>query len=612
MRAVNNLSLKERLGLVFTGLLVLTLLFCVALFWQGHRTTLLGVELAIQTQEQMVAVTRLRDVLIATHHGALAEEKSADNLARIRALSERSLLGQSQESSRLVISRYETYAGVLLGPETGRRDALLQSSYRDFLGSVDTLMDRIQATTYYKAEKLRHEQGRQIYFFLGFFSVFVSLFVIASFKAVSAIVRPLSSLVGFLDTLWIEEDFPEFVPGFDDSEVPEVRSVAKSFSRLLSRLRCYRALNVRRLLIEKRRADIITASITDGVFLMRGEDVLYVNPVAEGILGFPVGQGISLAQYVERPGSKAVLTAISRTMPVEFTLEDEFRKVHYLIQAYPIASEVIEQAESSMRSVDEWVDRFQADMIVVATDVTLVREAQDAKQHFLGTLSHEVKTPVTSLIMATRLLKRTLHTIENSQQRALISTCIDDVERLRGLLDDLLSVSKFETITQHLELQRTDLAKLLRHTVQSFQPEARKRSVELVDKITKNQIHSLYVEVDPSKISWALSNLVTNALRHTPSKGRVEAELEVCEDQIEIRVKDTGPGIERKRQGRIFDKFNPHYDLRIARTGSAGVGLAIAREIIVAHGGRIWVVSEPGRGAEFCFSLPFKKQVQIA
>ena len=117
----------------------------------------------------------------------------------------------------------------------------------------------------------------------------------------------------------------------------------------------------------------------------------------------------------------------------------------------------------------------------------------------------------------------------------------------------------------------------------------------------------LLIPVDATKISWAVSNLMTNALRHTPPHGKIEAELEVGPERVEFRVRDTGPGIDRKRQSRIFDKFNPHYDLRVARTGSAGMGLAIAREIVVAHGGKIWVASEPGQGALFAFTLPLKR-----
>jgi signal transduction histidine kinase len=332
--------------------------------------------------------------------------------------------------------------------------------------------------------------------------------------------------------------------------------------------------------------------------------------VAERMLGLKLPRSLSLSERRDLPAARAILSAISRTMPVEFTLESAERKTFYLIQTYPIENRVIEEAEHAVVGgpIDQVLDRFQADTIVVAQDVTLVRESEEAKRHFLGTLSHEVRTPVTSLTMATRLLKRNLEQIADPTQRALVKTCIDDVERLRGLVEDLVTVSRFETLTQRMDFRLVDLGKLVRHSVQSFQAEARERGIELSCRILP-QGQPIVLPVDATKISWAVSNLMTNALRHTPPHGRIEAELElaVSGESVEFRVRDTGPGIDRKRQSRIFDKFNPHYDLRVARSGSAGMGLAIAREIVVAHGGKISVASEPGAGALFAFTLPSKR-----
>ncbi len=449
------------------------------------------------------------------------------------------------------------------------------------------------------------------------------LLYVAGHKIISVITEPLSSLVKFLDEVNVEDDLPSEVQGFN-SPVHEVQHVARSFERLLGRLRGYRTLNVRRLLIEKRRADVIAASITDGVFLLRNEEILYVNPVGERILGGASLKSLAVDTHCNHPGPRAVRSAISQTIPVEYCLEDGDRKVHFLIQAYSLSSELIDQVDqfapgshlldsaSSMVQLDQVdqimqiTDRFQADTIVIAQDVTLVRESQEAKGHFLGTLSHEVKTPVTSLTMATRLLKRQIDQIPNATHRSLIMTCVDDVERLRVLLEDFLTVSRFDTLTQRLEIQRVDLAKLLRHSVQSFQLDARERGIELVFQ-SMSPGKPIQAPIDPTKVSWAISNLLTNALRHTPAKGRVDAFVQIFDDCVEIRIRDTGPGIDQKRQPRIFEKFNPFYDIRVARSGGAGMGLAIAREIVVAHGGKIWVTSEPHDGAEFCFTLPLKR-----
>ena len=467
--------------------------------------------------------------------------------------------------------------------------------------AVGTFSERSQSSIYSLADDLRQKQTRALQIAILALAVFLLIAAVTAFKMISAIIGPFSEMAQFIDRIDFESNLPATVPKFR-FETPEMAMVTRSFEQLFDRLQGYRVLNIRRLLFEKRRADMIAASISDGIVLLKGKQFLYENPVAELI---------SKSEY----GRQAILSAVTQSMPVEYSLKTEEGNRYYLIQAHEISHDLVEQVGGHL-FFKKWLsngsspDAFQPTTIVVAQDVTLVKESQEAKGHFLATLSHEVKTPVTSLTLATRMLYRTVDDLPNQTQKSLVKTCAEDVDRLRVLLDELLTVSRFDTLTQRIEFQHTDLSKLVKHSVQSFQRQAREKEIEMTVEIINAERIPLMISMDPTKIAWALSNLLTNALRHSPRNSRVDTKLTVKTDSIEVSVRNSGAGIDKRRLERIFDKFNSFYDIRVARTGGAGLGLSIAREIIQAHGGRIWVTSEKGAGTTFCFVLPFKHSTQ--
>jgi signal transduction histidine kinase len=641
LRSIRNPSFKIRLSLITALLVFIAASFAGIILYLQHRVSIDSADRSVRQYQTVGQAMQLKETLSdierSSTQSAVSPERLAifDNL--LAEMRTQEVAPEDVELLRQVDTRYRSYEEFLQGMSHSRADVTeARIRYDDVAAAVEAIIVSKQNAIYQVAHEVREKQKSTIRLALILLGLFLVILLAAGTRIVTVVTRPLSALADYLDEFNVEDDLPARLPAIP-GRVPEIVRLSESFQQLLRRLRGYQKLNVKRLLIEKRRADIIAASISDGIFLLRNEEVLYVNPVGERILGLPGGKswkGMNLRQAASQAqaaltalrersraesqpfdpleagagrGIQAIFQAITRTMPIELEIQVDGRKQYYLLQSYPISEEVIEQVEHSFDGpVDQLLDRWQSNVLVMARDVTLVKESQQAKSHFIATLSHEVKTPVTSLTMAIRLLKRSIEQIPNPTHQALVQTCAEDIDRLRGLIDDLLSVSRFDTLTQKLEVKDVDIAKLLRQSVQHFQLMATERGVSIGLELPAER-RPVVLSIDAAKISWAISNLVINAMRHTPRGGRVEARVSLQGDQVEIHIRDHGPGIDKSRQDRLFDKFNPFYDIRVARSGSIGMGLAIAREIIVAHGGRIWVISEPGQGAEFCFTLPLRR-----
>ena len=604
-KAIRGFSLKFRLAATFALFALMSLAFASFLMIEYHSIAIGGAEIARRSHDEISRVLQMQDSLGEIERLAAAGEVNSIEIshfrrlvAQVRLLSEDTETGRSADD---IESKFDQFVDAIASPGTARKSSgIKQAYYDDVVAAVGALTERNQSSIYELADTLRQKQAHALQIGLVSTAFFLIILGFTGYRLISYITSPLMTMARFIEGVDVESGAAVSVPLFGSA--PEIALVARSFERLLERLRVYRALNLRRLLSEKRRADIIAASISDGIVLLKGHEVLYANPVAELILK---AQFSGAQAGAASRGMRALLSAVTRTIPVEFSMEMEDGTRHFLIQSFPISHELIDKmgGEQIMNMAGE----FQATTIVVAQDVTIVKESQEAKGHFLATLSHEVKTPVTSLTLATRMLLRSVDQFPNPTQRSLIRTCTEDVDRLRVLLDELMTVSRFDSLTQKIQLQETDFAKLMKHAVQSFREQAREKEIDLSIEVRNEEHRSAMLSIDPPKVAWAISNLLINALRHSPRGSKVVALVEVKPEWIEVRIRDSGPGIDKRRLERIFDKFSSFYDIRVARSGSAGVGLSIAREIVQAHGGRIWAVSEVGDGAEFGFALPFKR-----
>jgi NtrC-family two-component system sensor histidine kinase KinB len=235
---------------------------------------------------------------------------------------------------------------------------------------------------------------------------------------------------------------------------------------------------------------------------------------------------------------------------------------------------------------------------VILQDVTRLRRFDELKNDLVATVAHEFRTPLTSLRMAIHLCAEGVVGPVTEKQADLLYAARADCERLQGIVDDLLDLSRIQAGHLTLNLQRVPTGLLLEQALGAHRGAAEERGVRLITEVSPEAEE---VQVDADRLQLVLSNLVGNGIRHTPTGGEVAVRVAREGERVRFEVKDTGEGIPPEAQARIFEKF---YRAPGAPAGGAGLGLSIARDIVQAHGGELGVVSTPGQGSTFWFTLP--------
>ena len=370
------------------------------------------------------------------------------------------------------------------------------------------------------------------------------------------------------------------LPGWRWTEPDDLRGLTNELSAITTRLRD----RLEELTEERDRAGQIVDALDDGVVLLDGAGRLLVaNPAARSWFGLPddLRPGLPAQRVLGVPQVSALAEqAAEARAPVVGNLTVVFPEPRTLtMRAFPLA------------------DRGPTGRIVVTlTDITQRRRLEVLRRDFVANASHELRTPVA----AVRALAETLLTAlpdDPEAGRQFAERIAREAERLDVLARDLLDLSRVERGT--LDVEPVDLVGLAKEVLDGYEGLATERRVRL-----RSELQQVSMRGDRAQLGLLLSNLLDNAVRHTPAKGTVCVRLDAAESRAVLQVADTGEGIPASELPRVFERFYRVDKARARQTGGTGLGLAIVRHVAEAHGGTVRVDSELGQGSTFTVALP--------
>jgi NtrC-family two-component system sensor histidine kinase KinB len=377
----------------------------------------------------------------------------------------------------------------------------------------------------------------------------------------------------------------------------EFAELIKEFNKMTERLSEYENMNIQELVSEKRKAEVVVDSILEPIIVTDFENkIILMNQAAQELLNLrnQEWQEQPVVEMISEPGMVKLLTA-------DTSQREEYEQNDFLLTvAGPHATQYFKPRQNIIKD-DQ--GKLQG-VVTIFKDVTQFKNIDRLKSEFISTVSHEFRTPLTSINMAIEILLRKIVGPVNSNQHELLQAVKNDTERLIKMVKNLLDMSKLEAGELLPEMEEINIESIVRSTIEPL-------NLLFADKNIKLQVdlpaHLPNIEGDSQQVSWVITNLVNNAVRYTPAGGKITiTAVPYLLKFIKITITDTGRGIPPEALENIFEKFVQINEKTDSTTGSVGLGLAIARKVVEAHGGKIWVESEIGQGSVFNFTLPIK------
>src|SRR5215469_13024218 len=421
----------------------------------------------------------------------------------------------------------ERRGAALLDALGGDAKAQRDSEFTELRGRLDELV-RINKQAMFRADSRATLMGQRLsYEYAGGLALLFLIGIALSWTLAWTISKPLAELTDRLRSFSLRG--PSLRLG--EQHVAELQAVAQEFNRMAERLEEFDKLNVDRLIYEKSKTEAIIESLEDGIVMIDTRGIVaHINELATIILGVEREAALgspfddldsSHPHYLRIRAAVDDMRARPDARQVEVDLHVRGRDHTYVLKAVPLRQD---QGPSF-------------GTILILQDITYLRDKDRARVNLVATLSHELKTPLTSLALAAELLDRSRTSLD-PKQCELLASISEDIGRLRRLAEDLLDLARGSSKMITIRNLEIDLSQLVQLVAKTFQLQADQKQITLSADVKKS---TPKIRGDPVKLSWAFSNLISNALRYTPKGGGVAINSEDEADAVRLRVKDTGP-----------------------------------------------------------------------
>ena len=380
----------------------------------------------------------------------------------------------------------------------------------------------------------------------------------------------------------------------DFGDNKEFRAVAMSFNDMACKLSEYRRSSLDRLMTEKKRIEAIVNSLHEPIIGLDPErKILFMNNEAFSILN------LKRDNIIGRNAAEIALNNdLLRRLIREVYAEND--DDHGPLKIYADNKESYFQMDNIplyINPIGETQQQFVGNLIIL-NNVTKYKELDSAKTNFIATVSHEMKTPISSILMSVQLLGDSRLGSLNDEQTQLLGSIRESSNRLLNITGELLNLTQVESGKLTLKPKIVKPIELIEYAIKATQVLAERFhcfvEVEYPEKISK-------LFVDNEKIAWVITNLLSNAIHHSPENSRIIVGAAQHDKQVDIYVQDFGHGIDPRYHKSIFDRY---FRVPGTKVQGSGLGLAISKDFVEAHGGTISIESEIGKGCRFTVSLP--------